>query len=281
MKIKHSSGEFKSNDGTRIFHQAWTPEKKEDVKAVLAIIHGYGEHGGRYAHVGKFFAERGYHVEALDHRGHGKTDGKDTYIKSIQDCISDVDLFVDRLKTDYPGLPVFALGHSMGGLITTAWVIDRQPELSGVLLTGPAVMISEDISPFLVKASGVLARIAPRLKTIKLDGNAVSRDPEVVKKYNEDPLNYRGGIPAATGAALNAGIKTVHRNLEKFTLPVRIMHGTGDRLADPRGSEKLDAGFASGDKTLVRYEGLYHEILNEPEQEQVMEECLDWMSERL
>ncbi len=281
MGIAKDTGELKSHDGLKIFYRSWSPEKKSTTKAILAIIHGYAEHSGRYEHVGAFFAEKGFHVAAMDHRSHGKSDGKDTYFESIDECVYDVDLFIQTLKETNPGKPIFILAHSMGGLITTSYVIDRKPELNGVLLTGPAVMISEDISPFLLKVSGVLAKIAPKLKTITLDSNAVSRDPEVVAQYNSDPLNYRGGIPAATGAAMNTGIKKVHANLSEFHLPVRLMHGSADRLADPRGSEKLYKGFSSDDKELIMYEGLYHEILNEPENKMIMTECLEWMNSRM
>ena len=281
MKTKHETGEFISHDGIRIHHQGWTPQKDDDIRAVLAIVHGYAEHGGRYAHVGEYFAQRGFHVEALDHRGHGLSDGSDTFFRSIDDCVGDVDLFVTRLRERRPGRPLFVLAHSMGGLITARWVQDRQPELNGVLLSGPAVMIDESISPFLLKISGFLAAIAPKMKTVKLDGDAVSRDPDVVAKYNSDPLNYRKGVPAATGAAINSAIEAVHRNAGKFSLPVRIMYGTDDRLADPRGSIRLHAGFSSEDKSLIPYEGLYHEILNEPEQEKVMSDCLEWITARM
>ena len=281
MRTRHITGEFISSDGTRIFHQGWMPEEDEAVRAVLAIVHGYAEHGGRYAHVGEFFAQRGFHVEALDHRGHGRSDGRDTFLTSIDDCVNDVEIMVNRLGDQRPDLPVFVLAHSMGGLITAKWVEDRQPEVNGILLSGPAVMIDESISPLLLKISGVLATVAPRMKTIKLDGDAVSRDPEVVAKYNSDPLNYRKGVPAATGAAINSAIAAVHRNAGKISLPVRIMYGTEDRLADPRGSDRLHSGISSEDKSLVPYEGLYHEILNEPEQEQVMSDCLEWITARM
>lgn len=281
MKTTHTTGEFTSRDGTRIFHQGWMPGNDEDVRAVLAIIHGYAEHGGRYAHVGAFFAEKGFHAEALDHRAHGKSQGKDTYLKSVDDCVDDMEVFISRLRDRRPDKPIFVLAHSMGGLITARWVEDRRPEVDGILLSGAAVMIDESISPFLLKVSGVIAAVAPRLKTIKLDANAVSRDPEVVAKYNSDPLNYRKGVPAATGAAMNAAIAAVHRNAAAFSLPVRMMYGTADRMADPRGSVNLHAGISSEDKTLVPYEGLYHEILNEPEKEQVMAECLEWITARM
>lgn len=280
MKIVQSSGSFNSYDGFRLFEQSWAPENESDIQALLIIVHGYGEHSGRYNHVGSFFASKGFYVAAFDHRGHGQSDGKDTIIRSVDDCAEDVGFFLERIRTRVPGTPGFILAHSMGGLITTAFVLKKQPQLHGILLSGAVVKISDEISPFLVKVSGVLAKIAPNMKTIKLDGDSVSRDPEVVHLYNVDPLNYRGGIPAVTGAAMNKAIADVEAHASEFTLPVRIMYGTEDKLADPTGSENLYTYFSSNDKTLVPYKGLYHEILNEPEKDQIMKECLAWMKDR-
>lgn len=280
MKIIQENGSFESFDGFRLHEQSWAPEKESDIKAILIIIHGYAEHGGRYNHVGKYFAEQGYYVAAFDHRGHGRSDGKDTILRSIDDCAKDVEVFLERIQTRIPGTTGFILGHSMGGLVVTDFVLKMQPQLNGILLSGAGVKISDEISPFLVKMSGVLGKIAPNMKTIKLDANSVSRDPEEVNKYNNDPLNYRGGVPAATGAAINNAIAYVDAHVEEFTLPVRIMYGTEDKLADPTGSKNLYENISSKDKTLVPYEGLYHEIFNEPEKEQIMEECLAWMTAR-
>lgn len=280
MKIVHESGSFNSFDGFRLFEQSWAPGNESDIQALLIIVHGYGEHSGRYNHVGKFFAEKGFYVAAFDHRGHGQSDGKDTIIKSIDDCAEDVEVFLERIQTRIPGTPGFVLGHSMGGLVVTDFVLKKQPQLNGILLSGAGVKISDEISPFLVKISGVLGKIAPNMKTIKLDGDSVSRDPNEIEKYNNDPLNYRGGVPAATGAAINNAIAYVESHVNEFSLPVRIMYGTEDKLADPTGSINLYENISSKDKTLVPYEGLYHEILNEPEQKQIMEECLIWLKER-
>ena len=281
MAVIHVEDKFKGKDGFQLYEQCWMPEDVENAKGILVIVHGLAEHSGRYAHVGKFFAEQGFVTGAFDLRAHGKSDGAETVLKSIDDCADDVEVFVARMRERVPGKPLFVLGHSMGGLIVTFYVIKKQPDVTGILLSGAAVKISDDISPFLLKLSGVLAKIAPRMKTIVLDGNAVSRDPAVVEKYNADPLNYRGGIPASTGAAINSAIQYVQENFADFKLPVRIMFGTEDRLADPQGSKKLYAEMSSTDKTMMPYEGLYHEIMNEPEQKQVMTEILAWMVERL
>lgn len=281
MKVIHVEDTFNGKDGFRLYEQCWMPEDVEKAKGNLVIVHGLAEHSGRYAHVGKFFAEHGFVVGAFDLRAHGKSDGVDTVLKSINDCVDDVEVFVARMRERAPGKPLFVLGHSMGGLIVTLYGIQKQPDATGILLTGAAVKISDDISPFLLKVSGLLAKIAPRMKTIVLDGNAVSRDPAVVEKYNADPLNYRGGIPASTGGAINSAIQYAREHFAEFKLPVRIMFGTEDRLADPDGSKKFYREISSTDKTMVPYEGLYHEILNEPEQEQVMTESLAWMVKRL
>lgn len=280
MKIVRENGSFKSFDGFRLHEQSWAPEKESDIKAILIVVHGYGEHSGRYDHVGTFFAENGFYVAAFDHRGHGQSDGKDTILRSIDDCAEDVEVFLERIRTRVPGTPGFILAHSMGGLIVTDFVLRKQPQLNGILLSGASVKISDEISPFLVKIAGVLGKIAPNMKTIKLDGNSVSRDPNEIEKYNNDPLNYRGGVPAATGAAMNNAISYIDTHAEDFSLPVRIMFGTDDKMADPAGSRNLYETISSKDKTLVPYEGLYHEILNEPEKQQIMEECLAWMTDR-
>ncbi len=277
----NNSSEFISHDGTKIFCQEWIPEPGNNVIGLLFLIHGYAEHSSRYSHVAGFFTGRGFHVAALDHRGHGKSQGKDTFFKSIDHCVGDVDMFVEQVRQSRPGLPVFVLGHSMGGLITAKWAEDRQPKVNGILLTGPLLMVDENLSPVMVKLAGLLGFLTPRMKTIKLDNSVISRDAEVRRKYDSDPLNYRGGIPAATGAAMNRAIREVHENAENFRLPVRIMHGTGDQLASIRGSQELIEEISSEDRILVPYEGLYHEILNEPEKDQVMADSLEWMMKHI
>lgn len=278
-QIQHQEGTFKTNDGINIFEQRWQPVTEP--KAVIIIIHGYAEHSGRYAHVADYLANHGYAVETFDLRSHGKSDGKKTFIRSFDEFLSDVDLFLKRVQERHPNKNIFLLGHSMGGLIASLFVVTRKPNVKGLLLSGASLKISDEISPMLVKLSSVIGAIVPRLPTIKLDGTAVSRDPEVVKKYDSDPLNYRGGIPARTGAEFNRGVKQIQEQMAAITLPLLIMHGTADRLADPAGSKQLYERAQSHDKTLKLYEGFYHEILNEPEKERVLGDIVEWINERL
>ncbi|HEX9975406.1 MAG TPA: alpha/beta hydrolase [bacterium] len=275
MQTQHEEGSFKTNDGLNLFEQRWQPAKNS--KAVIVIIHGYAEHSGRYAHVADYLVNHGYAVETFDLRSHGKSDGKNTFIRSFDEFLSDVDLFLKRVKERHQGKDIFLLGHSMGGTITTLFTITRKPDLKGVLLSGATLKISADISPFLIRISSVIGKILPKLPTIKIDSGSISRDSEVVKKYNNDPLVYRGGIPGRTGAEFNRAIKLIQKDMEAIDLPILIMHGTADRLSDPEGSKQLYERVQSKDKTLKLYEELYHEILNEPEKEKVLADIVEWL----
>jgi alpha-beta hydrolase superfamily lysophospholipase len=278
MHMQHEDGSFKTYDGLNLFEQRWQPATEP--KAVIVIIHGYAEHSGRYAHVADYLVNHGYAVETFDLRSHGKSSGKNTQIRSFDEFLSDVDLFLKRVKERHPSQKLFLLGHSMGGLISSLFVVVRKPDLKGLMLSGASLKISDAISPLLVKLSSVIAAILPKLPTIRLEGTAVSRDPEVVKKYDNDPLNYRGGIPARTGAEFNRAMKHIQKQMEAISLPLLIMHGTADRLADPAGSKQLYERAQSNDKTLKLYEGFYHEILNEPEKEKVLADIVEWVSGR-
>lgn len=278
-KIQHEEGTFKTNDGLNLFEQNWQPDK--NAKAVIVIIHGYAEHSGRYAHVANYLVNYGYAVATFDLRSHGKSDGKKTFIRSFDEFLSDVDLFLKRVNERHPNNKLFLLGHSMGGTIVTLFAITRKPDVTGIILSGATLKLSEEISPFLVRISAFLGALVPKLATIKIDSNAISRDAEVVKLYNTDPLVYRGGIPARTGAEFNRAIKLIQGQMELVTLPLLIMSGTADRLSDPQGSQQLYERAQSEDKTLNLYEGFYHEILNEVEKERVLGDIGEWLDKHL
>ena len=281
MAIQHIDAFFDGSDGNKIYERCWLPEDTSSVKAILIIVHGLAEHSGRYEHVAEYMIPKGIAVGSIDHRSHGKSDGKDSEFNSIDELVEDLHIFVNLIKERLPDVPLFMYGHSLGGLIATHYAIKKQPDFKGLILTGPALKIADDISPLLIKVSGLLAKIAPHMKTITLDGNAVSRDPSVVEKYNADPLNYRGGIPANTAAAMNNGIKEANERFSEIKLPLFVMHGAEDRLADPAGSKAIVEGVSSEDKTLKIFDGMYHELVNEPEKEDIMNEMLTWMEAHL
>ncbi len=279
FKVQHKDGIFEVADGFKLYEQSWFPTSEP--KAVIIIVHGYAEHSGRYAHVAEYLGGHNYVVETFDLRGHGKSEGRKTYVKSFDKYLKDLDQFLMSTREKYPEKPIFLFGHSMGGAIVTLFAITRQPEVKGLLLSGASLKISDDISPLMLRLSPIIGFLFPKLPTIKLDGTAVSRDPEVVKRYDNDPLNYRGGVPARTGAEINRATKCIQAQMESIELPLLIMHGTADRLADPEASKQLYSRANSKDKTLKLYEGFYHEILNDPEKARVMDDMVKWLDAHL
>ncbi|UCE05162.1 MAG: lysophospholipase [bacterium] len=274
-KVQHDEGLFKTNDGLILFEQSWQPTK--ETKAVIVIIHGLAEHSGRYKHVVEYLLNHDYAVETFDLRSHGQSEGKNTYIRSFDEFLDDLDLFLKRVGERHHGKNILLLGHSMGGTIAVLFVISRKTDLKGIILSGATLKISDEISPFLVRISSILGKLVPKLPTIKVDCNAISRDPEVVKKYDNDPLVYRGGILARTGAEFNRAIKLIQKQMEFVTVPLLILSGAADRLSDPEGSRQLYERAQSNDKALKLYEEFYHEILNEPEKEKVLADIVDWL----
>jgi acylglycerol lipase len=270
-----SEATFKTTDNFEIFEQTWLCK---EAKGVVLLTHGVAEHSGRYDHVAQSLVAAGYTAVGFDLRGHGKSSGKRNYVNSFQEYLNDLEEVLNRTRNSYPDLPLFLLGHSMGGAIVTLFTIERNPKVEGILLSGPSVKISDDISPFLQKISGVISAILPKLPVVKLESKDISKDPEVVKAYDNDPLNYRGGILARTGSELLKSTKTITIRSKVIDLPLLIMHGGSDKLSDVKGSEMLFANVSSADKTLKIYPGLYHEILNEPEQDQVKTDIIDWLN---
>lgn len=277
--VQHSEGTFMGKDGFRIFEQWWSPSGTP--RGIVVIVHGYAEHSGRYAYVANALAEHGYLVGALDHRGHGHSDGKFTRLKSFDDYLYDLDLFTKRAHQKGGDKPLFILGHSMGGAISVLYAITRQPkDVRGFVLSGAGIRLANEMPRAVVKVVGALGTIFPNVPTIKLDGTAVSRDPLIVERYDSDPLNYRGGVPARTAAEISKAGQRILAKMEDFIHPVLIIHGSADRLVNPEGSHELYARATSTDKTLKIYEGYYHEVLNEPEKDQVIGDVIAWLDAR-
>jgi alpha-beta hydrolase superfamily lysophospholipase len=252
-----------------------------DMHAMLVIIHGLAEHSGRYSHVADYFAGKGYAVGAFDLYGHGKSGGKKAFIQQFDRLMDDMEAFVGRAVEKAKGRDVFLLGHSMGGGMVTRYLMDRNLNgVKGAMLSAPMVAVGSSIPPFLITVTRILGDLVPTLPVVQLDNDTISRDPHVKEKYDSDPLNYRGKIQARTGTEINRFLEYVQTHMDQITLPVLIMQGSDDRLVDPAGSRQLYEKASSKDKTLKIYDGLYHEILNEPEKQQVMNDILAWMLHR-
>jgi acylglycerol lipase len=261
--------------GLRIFWQAWLPDA--DPRAIVAISHGAGEHSGRYEHVATRLVADGYAVYAIDHRGHGRSEGPRALIDRLDSAAADLDALIVHATWQHPATPVFLLAHSMGATIALRYCASHEERLAGLILSGALAAIESAPAAQRIVA-GILSRLAPGLGLITVDPALVSRDPAVVSAYTEDPLVHHGKLPARTVTEFAAAIDSFPDEVRTITIPVLIMYGTADTLCPTQGSVMLDDRLGSTDKTLRPYEGLYHEILNEPEQDAVLDDVCDWIA---
>lgn len=270
---------FDGFGGVRIVYDVWTPDTA--ARAVLVLSHGLGEYARRYDHVAKRFGEAGLVTYALDHRGHGRSGGKRVLVRDIHEYTSDFDTLVAIATREHHGLKCIVLGHSMGGGIVFAYGVERPDNYDLMVLSGPAVAAQDQVSPVLALAAKVLGAVVPGLPAQELDVDAISRDPAVVAAYKDDPLVYHGKVPAGIGRALLLVGETMPRRAPALTAPLLVVHGEQDRLISVAGSRRLVDCVGSTDVELKVYPGLYHEVFNEPEREQVLDDVVSWITARL
>jgi acylglycerol lipase len=276
--VTEASGSFGGVLGRRIFWRSWTPDDAP-ARAVIVLVHGLGEHSGRYDHVvGRLLGE-GYAIHTLDHRGHGRSDGSRAFIENMDNAVADVDTLVDRAMAAQPGVPVFMLGHSMGGLISVRYALAHQERLAGVILSATLAQLDAVPKPLELVARA-LSVIAPRAPLIAIDHGLVSRDPAVVEGYRSDPLVHHGKVPARTAVQLADAVERFPSTVGAITVPTLILYGTADALCTPAGSVMLGERIGAADKTVRAYDGLFHEILNEPERETVLDDIVGWLDTR-
>ena len=251
----------------------------DNPKATILLVHGYGEHSGRYEETASKLNAAGYSVYSYDRRGEGQSDGLKGHVQSINNHVAD--LIEIKMRVDVKG-KFFLMAHSLGGLVSMTYLLDHKPtDIDGVVLSSPFIKIDDGTAPLLQKLAGIIAAIFPKLPTIGLDVNLISRDPKEVEKYVKDPLVYHGKTNAKTGYEMIKAIKHVQSKFSEFELPFIILHGSEDKLADPQGSKWLYERSASKDKKLTILEGLYHETMREPEKEQFFDGVLDWLRQRV
>jgi len=273
----HEEGELRGAGGLALFTQSWLPDGEPGATVVLA--HGLGEHSGRYAHVAARFTGEGLALHALDHRGHGRSEGRRAYIDRMANAVADLDQVVVQARERHPELPLFLLGHSMGGCLAIAYTLEHQDRLDGLLLSAPLAAL-ESASGATRLVGKLLSVAAPQVGLFAVDPTLVSRDPEVVLAYVEDPLVHHGKLPARTIGELSSAVEAFPSRVPEITLPLLVMHGTGDRIVPQAASLMVHDGALSEDKHLELYDGLYHEILNEPEQQRVMDDVVGWIRAR-
>lgn len=269
------------NDDVTFYMQGWEPERKP--KAIVCLIHGLGEHTGRYAHVGKALNDAGYALFGFDLRGHGQTGGPRGHFPSLDVVMQDIRQFFAFQKQNHPNIPVFLYGHSLGGLLTLSYVIQHPEGIKGVIVTGSALRSALQEQKGKIAMARILGTLAPAMTIPSgLEAAAISRDQKVVDAYVNDPLVHDKTSLGLGKAALTA-IDLCFAHAKEFKPPLLIMHGKMDRLTYPSGSEDFAklAGETNKDVTLKLWEGLYHEIHNESEQAEVFKVMIEWMDKRL
>jgi acylglycerol lipase len=276
MTSEHVEARLDGTGGVALYWQAWLPET--EARAVVVISHGVSEHSARYTHVGQRLAGAGYAAYALDHRGHGRSEGKRVMVNA-GDVVADLRAFIDLAAARHPGKPVYLLGHSMGAAIAIACAVRHQDALAGLLLSG-ALADPDAASPVTRALSRVLSKLTPSLGVYQVDASLISRDPEVVRAYEQDPLVHHGKLPARTVAELTGAVGKFPEEVPALRLPILVMHGGEDSLTTIAGSRMVHDRASSSDKTLEIYDGLRHEILNEPEKERVISEMIEWLDAR-
>jgi alpha-beta hydrolase superfamily lysophospholipase len=279
LAVNRTERSFDGFGGVRIVYDVWTPDTAP--RAVLVLSHGLGEYARRYDHVAQRFGEAGLATYALDHRGHGRSGGKRVLVRDISEYTSDFDTLVRIATREHPGCKCIVLGHSMGGGIVFAYGVERPDSYDLMVLSGPAVAAQDQVSPLLVLAAKVLGTILPGLPVQELDVDAISRDPEVVAAYNDDLLVYHGKVPAGIGRALLQVGETMPQRAPALTAPLLVVHGAQDRLIPVAGSHRLVECVGSADVELKVYPELYHEVFNEPERDQVLDDVVSWITARL
>lgn len=277
--MEHQDGFFKGIRDTQIYYHAWLPDG--DPKGILIVVHGLAEHSGRYMNLVNHFVPLGYAVYGMDHIGHGQSEGARVYVQRFEDYTDTLKIFCDMVRQWHPEMPVFLIGHSMGGLISAVYLLEHQSEITGAVLTGPSVKVSDNTSPITIFFGKMFSALIPKLGVIQLEAEGISRDPAVVAAYVNDPMVYTGKIPARLAAELLKAMQRVSAEGAGITLPVLIIQGGKDRLVDPSGARMLYEKISSRDKTIKIYDELYHEVFNEPEHDQVLSFVEGWLASHL
>jgi alpha-beta hydrolase superfamily lysophospholipase len=286
-----SERSFDGVGGLRIVYDVWTPEGRSgatgestqhvDPTGVVILAHGYAEHARRYDHVAQRFGEAGLITYALDHRGHGRSEGKRVYLKDISEYTGDFHHLVGIATAAHPELKRVVLGHSMGGGIVFAYGVEHPDDYALMVLSGPAVYAQDAVSSFMIGVAKVLGSVLPGLPIEDLPADAVSRDPEVVAAYEADPMVHHGKLPAGIAKALLKVGETMPQRAAALAAPLLVLHGGQDKLIPVEGSRRLMECVGPIDAHLKVYPELYHEVFNEPERAVVLDDVVSWIEVRL
>jgi alpha-beta hydrolase superfamily lysophospholipase len=272
--LKPGEFELAAGDGVRLFCRSWHPETEP--QGTVCLVHGLGEHGGRYAHVGRYLSDNGFAFLAMDLRGHGRSKGKRGHSPGYETLMNDIGLLIRQAEKLHADRPVFLYGHSMGGNLVLNYLLRRPPKLRGAIATGPLLRTAFDPPAWKTMLMRVMLRLWPSMPVSSgLCVQDLAHDPEVIRAYNEDPLVHDRVTPRFLGV-LEAGLWAMN-HAHALSVPLLIMHGDSDRITSHVASIEF-ASRAGGICALKIWEGLYHEMHNEPEKEDVLACLVDWLA---
>ena len=268
-----------TSDGLCLRSFAWQPPQMP-VRGVMVITHGIRDYALRYQRFAEQLTKQGFAVFAQDLRGHAHSGGERQRFNSMARMVEDTDMIVNEAKLRYPNAPLYVYGHSLGGLITTQYSLDHASKLSGVVLSGAALKRPHSVSSFSASLAQIVAAVAPSLKVVQVDDSEFSRDKAVMAALVSDPLVSRDKLPAGTAAAVLKAIADSQQRMSQLKLPLMVMYGTADSVNPIEGSQAFVQAVASTDKTLKVYPGVYHDMLNEPERDQIAADIVAWLLAR-
>jgi acylglycerol lipase len=268
---------FEGIGGARLFARSWRPEGSP--RAVAILQHGLKAHSGLYQWPAEHLRDQGIAAYAMDLRGHGKSSGERYFVDKFDDFVADLHCFVLRVKTAEPGLPLFLLGHSAGGVVACSYALEHQAELAGLLCESFAYEIPAP--NFALALLRGLSHIAPHAHVLELKARDFSRDADFVHAMEQDPLIPRIKYPSQTVAEIARADARLTRGSSSITLPVFILHGTADHVTSPSGSQRFHREVGSSDKTLKLYQDHYHDLFNDMGKERVMADVSEWINRHL
>jgi len=277
--MQQSEFNWRTKDGLKIFANVWKPE--QEVTGVMCLVHGMGEHVSRYNHVAEFFTTKGFAIIANDHRGHGKSEGKRGHTPSFDMLLNEISRLIEEADTRFPNQPIFVYGHSMGGNLVLNHLLRKEPKVKGVIATGPWIKLAFEPSKILIMLGKLSRKLAPSFtQSSNLNANHISQDKKVVEKYLNDPLVH-DKISSEMGMCLmDAGEWLLNGGNKKTNVPLLIMHGSGDQVTSHDASEQFSQKI-SGDVLFKSWDGLYHEIHNEEQKNEVFDYTWDWMKTKV
>ncbi len=269
--------DWQTPDGFRLHARHWS---LNEAKALICLVHGMGEHCGRYDHLAAYYAQHGIATLSFDLRGHGRSDGKRGHVKGYDYFLNDIDLLLQKGRAEYPNIPIILYGHSMGGNLVLNHLLRRQAKVDAVVTTGAWIKLSQDPPALLFAFAKLMRNVYPGFsQPSKLDAKLISTVPEEVTKYVEDPLVHDLITSATAVDVIKAG-QWLLRFKGESPLPLLTMHGSGDQITDPAASRSFAAQI-SGPTVYKEWEGMYHEIHNEAERGQVFDFTLNWLKKYL